>query len=107
MNIQEPISRVGAMQPEQLNAALRIFADWLSSPDVVHSLRLSSLLDQRLADHVHHAALRKVADTYDRICQEVRNPKNKYEAANTILGSQRPFGSLTTLRQVFGISEGE
>ena len=95
------------MQPDQLSAALRAFADWLSSPDVVHSSRLSPLLDQRLADRVHHAALRKVASTYDRICQEVRKPENKYEAANTILGNQRPFGSLTTLRQVFGVSEDE
>ena len=33
---------------------------------------------------------RSVASTYNRICQEVRKPENKYKAANTILGNQRP-----------------
>ena len=37
-----------------------------------------------------YATPRSVASTYDRICQEVRKPENKYEAANTILGNQRP-----------------
>lgn len=95
------------MRPEQLNASLRAFSEWLSSPDVVRSPRLSPLLDQRLADRVHQAALRKLAGTYDRICTEVRKSENKYEAANTILGSQRPFGSLVSLRQILGISEEE
>ena len=37
-----------------------------------------------------YTTLRSVASTYDRICQEVRKPENKYKAANTILGNQRP-----------------
>ncbi|TDL27340.1 oligomeric complex COG6 [Rickenella mellea] len=101
----EPISRVGAMQPTNLEAALRNFATWLSSPDVVQPQRLSRLLDQRLGSRIHRAALRRLANSYELICSEVRKPENKYEAANTTLGSQRPFGQMTALRQVLGIEE--
>lgn len=82
-------------------------AAWLSTPDVVQPARLAPLFDRRLAEHVHRAALRTLVASYERICAEVRKPANKYEAANTILGAQRPFGSLQALRQILGIEEEE
>lgn len=99
------MSHIGTMQPQQLGLALRAFAAWLSSPDVVHPPRLSPLLDRRLAERVHRAALRSLLGAYERLCSEVRRPENKYEAANTILGGQRPFGSLPALRQILGIED--
>lgn len=39
------------------------------------------------------------------ICEEVKNPKNKYEAASTLLGSERPFGQVHLLWQIFGLEE--
>lgn len=95
------------MQPQPLGEALRAFAAWLSTPDVVQPARFSPLLDRRLAEHVHRAALRTLVASYERICTEVRKPENKYEAANTILGAQRPFGSLQALRQILGVDEAE
>ena len=91
------------MQPRELSTALKGSSRWLSSPDVVRSARLSLLSDQRLADRVHRAALRNLASAYETICNEVRKPENKYEAATTILGSERPFGSLNALGQILGI----
>jgi hypothetical protein len=37
----------------------------------------------------------------------VREPQSRYEAAATLLGGERPFGSVTTLWQIFGIDEDE
>ncbi|KAI5122053.1 hypothetical protein M0805_006037 [Coniferiporia weirii] len=102
-NPSEPISHIGVMQPQPLGLVLRAFAAWLSTPDVVQPSRLEPLLDRRLAERVHRAALRALVSAYDRICAEVRKPANRYEAANTILGSQRPFGNLSALRQILGI----
>lgn len=95
------------MQPPQLEAALRSFASWLTSSDVVHPLRLSHVLDRRLGTKVHHAALLKLVQSYARICKEVRKPENRYEAANTVLGSQRPFGQINVLRQILGLEGDE
>ncbi|KAL5511670.1 COG6 [Sanghuangporus vaninii] len=102
---REPLSHIGAMQPQELALALRAFASWLTSPDVVHPPRLAPLLDRRLAERVHRAALRALVGAYERLCTEVRRPENRYEAANTILGAQRPFGSLPALRQILGVEE--
>lgn len=90
------------MQPPELRKALADFAHWLSSPDVVRSPRLSALIDQRLNQKIHLSALRRLSSAYERICAEVRKPENKYEAANTMLGSQRPFGQTTVLLQILG-----
>ena len=103
----EPLSHIGALQPQQLTLALRAFSAWLSSPDVVHPPRLLPLLDRRLAERIHHAALRQLVNAYARLCTAVRAPENRYEAANTILGAQRPFGSLPALRQILGVEEEE
>ena len=60
---------------------------------------------QNLANRVHRAALARLVKTYQRLCEEVRKPENKYEAAATILGSERPFGQVHLLWQIFGIEE--
>ena len=95
------------MQPRDLSEALHGFAQWLSSHDVVSSSHLSGLSDKRLADRVHRDALRSLAAAYEKICAEVRKPENRYEAANTILGSERPFGSLNALAQILGLGDGD
>lgn len=91
------------MEPATLKHALEEFANWLSSPDVVRSRRLAALLDQRLNQKIHISALRQLADVYERMCTEVRRPENKYEAVNTILGGQRPFGQKMVLLQILGL----
>jgi hypothetical protein len=40
------------------------------------------------------------------ICTEVKKSENKYEAAATLLGSERPFGQVHLLWKIFGL-EGE
>lgn len=54
---------------------------------------------------IHHAALARLAKTYRTICEEVKKPQNRYEAAATLLGSERPFGQVHLLWQVFGLTE--
>ncbi|PCH37909.1 oligomeric complex COG6 [Wolfiporia cocos MD-104 SS10] len=99
----EPLSRLPAAQPAQLQAALRQFSLWLSGPGVVESPRLSQLTVQSLAARVQQASLERLAGAYRRLCEEVRKPKNKYEAAATLLGSERPFGQVHLLWQIFGL----
>jgi hypothetical protein len=41
------------------------------------------------------------------ICEEVKKPENMYEAASTLLGSERPFGQVHLLWQIFGLEEDE
>lgn len=60
---------------------------------------------QQLHTRVHHAALERLAKSYERLCEEVRKPNNKYEAASTLLGSERPFGQTRLLWQIFGLQE--
>ncbi|KAG5644406.1 hypothetical protein DXG03_008573 [Asterophora parasitica] len=101
----EPLSRLPSMQPAELQLALRNFSLWLSSLDVVQSPRLSYLTAQRLHTQIHHAALERMAVAYRLICEEVKRPENKYEAASTLLGSERPFGQIHLLRQILGLDE--
>lgn len=54
---------------------------------------------------IHHAALERMAKAYKDICEEVRKGENKYEAASTLLGSERPFGQVHLLWQIFGLEE--
>jgi hypothetical protein len=56
---------------------------------------------------VHRAALRRLANAYADLCNAVRAPANRYEAAATLLGSERPFGSIAALWQIFGMEEEE
>jgi hypothetical protein len=37
----------------------------------------------------------------------VREPRSRYEAAATLLGAERPFGSVEVLWQIFGIDDSE
>ncbi|GLB45160.1 putative conserved oligomeric complex COG6 [Lyophyllum shimeji] len=101
----EPLSRVPSMEPAELQVALRNFSLWLSSADVVQSPRLSHLTVQRLHTQIHQAALERMAHAYRMICEEVKKPENKYEAAATLLGSERPFGQIHLLRQILGLEE--
>ena len=39
------------------------------------------------------------------ICEELKKPGNKYEAASTLLGSERPFGQVHLLWPIFGLEE--
>ena len=75
--------------------------------EVVHSSRLSQLTVQKLQSKIHHDALVRLAKTYQMICEEVKKPENKYEAASTLLGSERPFGQVHLLWQIFGLEEEE
>jgi hypothetical protein len=42
---------------------------------------------------------------YQLVCEEVKKPENRYEAASTLLGSERPFGQVHLLWQIFGLEE--
>ena len=39
------------------------------------------------------------------ICEEVKKLENKYEATSTLLGSERPFGQVHLLWQIFDLEE--
>ncbi|KAI8989800.1 oligomeric complex COG6 [Trametes punicea] len=107
---QGPLSHVPAAEPASLQRALGRFSEWLSGAEVVQSRRLGRLAVQSVAGRVQQAALERVAATYERICEEVRRPENKYEAGATLLGSERPFGQVRLLWQIFGLEgrgEGE
>ncbi|KAI0723862.1 oligomeric complex COG6 [Cerioporus squamosus] len=93
----EPLSHVPAAEPAALQAALHRFSEWLSGEGVVHSPRLSSLTVRSLHTRVHQAAWNDL--------HEVKKPENKYEAAATLLGSERPFGQVRLLWQIFGLQE--
>ncbi|KAL0946384.1 hypothetical protein HGRIS_012614 [Hohenbuehelia grisea] len=99
----EPLSHLAATEPHALQKALQLFSLWLSGLEVVQSPRLSQLTVQRLHAQIHQAALGRLAAAYQTLCQEVRKPANKYEAAMTLLGSERPFGQVNLLKQIFGI----
>lgn len=102
---QEPLSHVPATEPAALQGALHRFSEWLSGLEVVQSKRLGLLTVQSVAARVHQAALERVAETYERVCDEVKRPENKYEAGATLLGSERPFGQVHLLWQIFGLQE--
>jgi hypothetical protein len=97
------MSRIPATLPAQLQTALRNFSLWLSGLEVVQSPRLSQLTAQRLHIKIHQAALERLARSYQLICEQVKKPENKYEAASTLLGSERPFGQVNLLWQIFGL----
>ena len=97
------------MQPSHLSTSLEHFSTYLSNPDLIlilQSTRLSHLTDPSISHLVHKNAIKRLAKTYERICEEVRDVRNKYEAGNTLLGRQRPFGNMSALRQILGLEEG-
>ncbi|EFI26934.1 hypothetical protein CC1G_15335 [Coprinopsis cinerea okayama7 len=103
----EPLSRLPPTQSPTLLNALHTFSLWLSSPEVTHSPRLSHLTSQKLADQIHRKALKRMVKAYEFICGCVLDEKNRYEAAATLLGRERPFGRVYLLKQIFGMEEGE
>lgn len=104
---QEPLSRLPAASAPRLQSALHAFSVWLTSNTVDHPPRLAQLSVQSLATRIHRAALARLVRTYRWFCGEVKKPENKYEAATTMLGSERPFGQVHLLWQIFGIEEEE
>jgi hypothetical protein len=100
---QGPLSRIHATSAIELQSALHKFSVWISGTEVVQSPRLARLTVQRLHTQIHHAALERLAQAYQLICEQVKKPENKYEAASTLLGSERPFGQIHLLWQIFGL----
>jgi hypothetical protein len=100
---QEPLSRIPATSAVELQSALHKFSLWLSSTEVVQSSRLVQLTMQQLHAQIHHSALERLAQAYRLICEEVKKPENRYEAGATLLGSERPFGQVHLLWQIFGL----
>ena len=68
-------------------------------------IRLAQLIVTKLQSSIHHDALVRLAKTYQMICDEVKKPKNKYDATSTLLGSEKPFGRVHLLWQIFGLEE--
>lgn len=101
----EPLSRLPAASASKLQASLHKFSVWLAGVTVDQPPRLAQFTAQALATRVHHAALARLVHTYRSICEEVKKPENRYEAAATLLGSERPFGQVHLLWQIFGIEE--
>ncbi|KAF8518194.1 oligomeric complex COG6 [Gautieria morchelliformis] len=99
------LSHIPAASSQEMSSALRRFDSFLSSLDVLSSPRLALLTVPRLATLIHRSALKKIAEAYGCICDQVRNPGNKYEFATTLLGSQRPFGQMNVLWQVLGVQD--
>jgi hypothetical protein len=91
--------------PPALRAALSAFAHWLASLDAVHAPRLAALTAPFLHARVHRAVQRRLGRAYASLCARVRDPRSRYEAAATLLGADRPFGSVAALWQIFGIDE--
>jgi len=101
----EPLSLVPACTPAALRGALTAFAHWLASLDAVHAPRLAALTAPFLHARVHRAVQRRLGRAYAALCARVRDPRSRYEAAATLLGAERPFGSVAALWQIFGIEE--
>lgn len=101
----EPLSLVPACTPAALRSGLSAFAHWLASLDAVHAPRLAALTAPFLHARVHRAVQRRLGRAYAALCARVRDPRARYEAAATLLGAERPFGSVAALWQIFGIDE--
>lgn len=101
------MSRIPATEPEALQVALHKFSIWLSDVGVVHSPRLARLTVQFFGTRIHHAALERLANSYQGLCEEVKKASNRYEAGATLLGSERPFGQVRLLWQIFGLHDQE
>lgn len=104
---QEPLSRLPTASSPRLQNALHKFSLWLTSHTIDHSPRLAQLAVQTLSTRVHRKALERLVKTYQWFCDQVKNPDNRYEAATTLLGSERPFGQVHLLYQIFGIDMAE
>ena len=94
-----------ADEPCRCARGLPSYGELARRAEVVESPRLAQLAGQRLASEVHRAALRRMAHAYRNLCAAVRRAENKYEAAATLLGSERPFGQVRLLWQIFGLQD--
>ena len=104
-SFKEPLSRLPNASTPRLQAALHKFSLWLTGMTVDRSPRLAQLTVQSLAARIHQAALERMINKYRWFCEEVRKNENKYEEAATILGSERQFGQVHLIWQIFGIEE--
>ena len=102
-----PLSRLPPASSQAVSSALGEFDRFLSTLDVSSSPRLGSLTVSRLASSIHSDAIHKIGLAYNRVCDAVRKPENRYEFAGTLLGSRRPFGDMRVLWQVLGIDDSE
>lgn len=109
MSAQEPLSRLPSASAAELTAALTAFDSFLSALDPISSPRLTLLRasNPRIATQIHQATLQKVGRAYLKVVEEVRAPKNRYEAPQSLLGSRRPFGQEIVLWQVLGVEGDE
>ncbi|KAF8606493.1 oligomeric complex COG6 [Ceratobasidium sp. AG-I] len=105
----EPLSRLSGASAVELTAALTAFDSFLSALDPISSPRLALLRasNPRIATQIHHATLQRVGRAYLKVVEEVRAPKNRYEAPQSLLGSRRPFGQEIVLWQVLGVEDDE
>ncbi|KZW02874.1 oligomeric complex COG6 [Exidia glandulosa HHB12029] len=102
-----PLSHEPAASSAAVTSALKAFDTFLSTLDVQSSPRLALLSVPSVGSRIHRGALARIARDYGRVCDAVRDARNKYEFASTLLGSQRPFGQMGVLSQVLGIAEDE
>ncbi|QRV75275.1 Conserved oligomeric complex COG6 [Ceratobasidium sp. AG-Ba] len=103
----EPLSHLPGASAPELTAALTAFDSFLSTLDPVSSPRLSLLRasNARIATQIHQTTLQRVGRIYLNVVEEVRAPKNRYEAPQSLLGSRRPFGQEIVLWQVLGVED--
>jgi hypothetical protein len=101
--VQEPLSLVPTCTPAALRGGLSAFAHWLAWIDAVHAPRLAAFTAPFLHERVHRAVQRRLGRAYATLCARVRDPRARYEATATLLGMERPFGSVAPLWQFFGI----
>ncbi|KZT59179.1 oligomeric complex COG6 [Calocera cornea HHB12733] len=97
-----PLSHLPPASPAALSTALTAFSQFLASP-----LLSPALLPAQISLIIHQRTLERVELGYARICEEVRKPENRYEAAETVLGGRRPWGDRRVLRQIFGLAAAE
>jgi len=98
-----PLSRLPTASTQSITQALSTFDTFLSSLDVLTSPRLSLISTPTLASRIHRTALQRIGKAYGKVADAVRDPKNKYEFATTMLGAKRPFGQMNVLWQVLGV----
>ncbi|KAG9104660.1 Golgi transport complex subunit 6 [Ceratobasidium sp. 370] len=103
----EPLSRIPGASAPELTTALTTFDAFLSVLDPVSSPRLTLLRasNARIATQIHQTTLQRVGRVYLNVVEEVRAPKNRYEAPQSLLGSRRPFGQEIVLWQVLGVED--
>lgn len=102
---QGPLSHQPGARAHEVQAYLHQFASWLSMVEIGHSPRLTRLTQHKLHSEIHEAALERLVEVYRQLCAEVRRPSHKYEAAATLLGSERPFGQVALLQQILGVAD--